>query len=408
MKGYIVAAGEGVRMRPLTTNLPKPLLPIAGKPFLQHLLETLRTGGITDLTVLVGWRGDRIRERFGDGRKYGVKLSYLEQERRLGTADAVGRFEPLADGPFLCVNGDIVLSPEALESLLAQHRRQPGTTVGLAAVEEPRRYGVVRLEQGRIVDLVEKPESPESNLVNAGAYIFHPEIFEAIRKTERSPRGELEVTDSLKLLMARQPIYGSELPGPWVDVARPWELLDANEILMRTLQSRVEGTVDEGATLHGPVVVAREAHVRAGSYIEGPVIIDEEAEVGPNCYLRPSTYIGRRCKVGAACEVKNSIVMDDTKFPHHNYVGDSVIGERCNFGAGTKVANLRLDEQPVPVIVDGEKVSSGRRKLGAIIGDDVKTGINASIDSGSIIGEETFIGLGATVRGTIAPRSRLY
>lgn len=408
MKGYIVAAGEGVRMRPLTTNLPKPLLPIAGKPFLQHLIETLRAAGITELTVLVGWRGDRIRERFGDGQRFGVKLSYLEQEQRLGTADAVRRFEPQADGPFLCINGDVVLSPQALEGLLAKHRREPGTTVGLAAVEEPRRFGVVRLEQGRVVDIVEKPESPESNLVNAGAYIFHPEVFDAIRRTERSPRGELEVTDSLKLLMAEHPIYGYELPGAWIDVARPWELLDANAVLMRDLVPRQEGTVEPGATLRGPVVVARGAHIRSGSYLEGPVIIDEEAEVGPNCYLRPSTYIGRRCKVGAASEVKNSIVMDDTKLPHHNYVGDSVIGERCNFGAGTKVANLRLDEQPVPVIVEGQKISSGRRKFGAIIGDDVKTGINASIDSGSIIGEETFIGLGAVVSGSIAPRSRIY
>jgi NDP-sugar pyrophosphorylase family protein len=156
------------------------------------------------------------------------------------------------------------------------------------------------------------------------------------------------------------------------------------------------------------VQVRKGSVVGPGSVVIGPAIIGEDTEVGPNAYIRPSTYVGAGCKVGNAVEVKNSIVMDGTKIPHLSYVGDSVIGERCNLGAGTKVANLRLDEREVSVIIDGRRTGSGRRKLGVIMGDDVKTGINATIDVGTIIGEEAFIGMGAVVNGTIAPRSKVF
>jgi bifunctional UDP-N-acetylglucosamine pyrophosphorylase/glucosamine-1-phosphate N-acetyltransferase len=130
--------------------------------------------------------------------------------------------------------------------------------------------------------------------------------------------------------------------------------------------------------------------------------------VGPNAYIRPSTYVGNDCKVGSGVEIKNSIIMNCTKVPHLSYVGDSVIGERCNLGAGTKVANLRLDGREVHVVIDGKRTGSGRRKLGVIMGDDVKTGINATIDVGTIIGERSFIGMGAVVRGTVAPGSKVF
>jgi bifunctional UDP-N-acetylglucosamine pyrophosphorylase/glucosamine-1-phosphate N-acetyltransferase len=193
----------------------------------------------------------------------------------------------------------------------------------------------------------------------------------------------------------------------WLDVARPWDLLQANEIVMREMVPEIKGTVEPGVTMKGPVFVDEGAEVMSGSYIIGPVFIGKGCEIGPNCFIRPSTSLGDGCKVGNAVEVKNSIIMNDSKVPHNSYVGDSVIGERCNLGAGTKVANLRLDNRQVRVVVDGQKVDSERRKLGVIMGDDVKTGINVSIDPGTIIGEETFIGPGALASGYILPRSKI-
>ena len=408
MKGFILTAGEGVRMRPLTSNIPKPLLPVAGKPFLEHNIDALKAAGVKDIILLVGWKANRVREHFRDGKAFGVRIEYVEQEERLGTAHAVSMIREKVDEPFFCLYGDVVLTDDSVRGMLDHHRKVKGSVMALASVLDPKRYGCVEVEDGVVRSIVEKPESPPSNLVNAGAYVLDPEIFEAISETRKSVRGEYEITDSFKVLIDRKHIFAHSLAGEWLDVARPWDLIEANRMLMAGLETRLDGEVSERATLQGPVQLGEGSRIEAGSFIVGPAIIGRDTVVGPNAYIRPSTYIGNGCKVGNAVEVKNSIVMDGSKVPHLSYVGDSVIGERCNIGAGTKFANLRLDEREVSVIIDGRKAGSGRRKLGAIVGDDVKTGINATIDAGTIIGEGTFIGMGATVRGTIAPGSKVF
>ncbi|TLZ71127.1 MAG: glucose-1-phosphate thymidylyltransferase [Methanobacteriota archaeon] len=408
MKAWILSAGEGTRMRPLTANLPKPLLPVAGKPFLAHTIEALRGAGIGEIAVLIGWQGRRVKEYFGRGDAFGVKLSYDEQVERLGTAHAIGMAREHVDGDFLSVNGDVVVSTRAVKGLLEFHRKTKGPVMAVAEVEDPAAFGVVELDGDRVVGLEEKPKAPKSKLINAGVYLFPKEIFGLIDRTPKSARGEFEITDTIRLLMADQDVFAYRIPDPWIDVGRPWDLLAANAILMAGLKGRVDGDVAKGATLVGEVVVEAGSKILDGAYLQGPTIIGRESEIGPNCFVRPATTVGRRCKVGNACEVKNSILMDGTHVPHQNYVGDSILGERCNLGAGTKVANLRLDEESVRVPWRGHLIDTGLRKLGVIMGDDVKTGINASIDVGTVIGEETFIGPGAIARGVIAARSRIY
>jgi len=408
VKGYILAAGEGLRMRPLTANIPKPLLPVAGKPFLEHNIDTLKDAGVKEIILLVGWRAHRIREHFGDGKDFGVHIEYIEQEERLGTAHAIGMVKGLVDSAFFCLYGDVVLSKDSVKGMIAHHKKVKGSVMALTTVSDPRRYGAIIVEDGIVKDIIEKPDVPPSNIINAGAYILEPEVFEAIAETKKSPRGEYEVTDSFKLLMKKSHMYTYLMTGEWIDVARPWDLLEANRILMAGLKADVKGEVSDKATVIGNIQVGKGTRILPGSYVIGPAIIGEDCEIGPDAYIRPSTSIGSHCKIGAAVEIKNSIIMDRTNVPHLSYVGDSVIGERCNFGAGTKVANLRLDEKEVQVVVDGVKTGSGRRKLGVIMGDDVKTGVNASIDVGTIIGEGTMIGMGAVARGTIAPKSRIF
>ena len=408
MKAVILAAGEGTRMRPLTANLPKPLLPVAGKPFLRHTLEAVRFTGIREATILVGWQGHRIRERFGRGQDLGLSLDYEEQPERLGTAHAIGQLRHHVDGPFLSINGDVVVSGEALRGLLAHHERTRSAVIALAEVSDARPYGVVEMDGDRVKAIEEKPRSPRSNLINAGIYVFDPGIFPLIDATPKSTRGEYEITDALRVLVAKQDVYGFRLPGEWLDVGRPWDLLRANAALLAPLQGAIHGTVDDRVTFVGEVLVEAGAHVRSGSYVEGPAILGEGAQIGPNCYIRPSTTVGPGAKVGNACEVKNSILMAGTRVPHQSYVGDSILGERCNLGAGAKVANLRLDEANIRVTWRGAQVDTGLRKLGVIMGDDVQVGINASIDAGTIVGEGSFIGPGATVHGNISPRSRIF
>jgi bifunctional UDP-N-acetylglucosamine pyrophosphorylase/glucosamine-1-phosphate N-acetyltransferase len=407
MKAYILAAGEGTRMRPLTANIPKPLLPVAGKPFLLHTLESLKENKITDITILIGWRGRRVREFLGDGSDLGLNIDYEEQERRLGTAHAIGLAKEHVEGPFLSINGDVVLTHNSVKGFISSWKEKKGTMMALAKVTDPKGLGVIEVEDDVVKGIEEKPKRPKSNLINAGMYTFDEGIFELIEKTPKSKRGEFEITDTLLMLMEKENVHGHILSEEWIDVGRPWDLLKANEILLKNIHSETNGKVQKNVVIESGVQIGEGTTVKNGAYVIGPTIIGKNCEIGPNCLIRSSTYIGDGCKVGSASEVKNSIIMDGSNVPHHNYVGDSVIGERCNLGSGTKIANLRLDEKNIKVSFKGQELDTGLRKLGAILGDDVKTGINASIDVGTIIGENVFIGPGAVVKGVIAPNTRI-
>ena len=399
MKAVILAAGEGNRMRPLTHTRPKVMLPIANKPILEHLLIEAREAGVKEFVFIVGYCDEQVRSYFGNGRKWGVDIAYCEQRKQLGTADAIRMVADMLDGVFLVANGDVIVRSEDIGELL----NNGGNTMSVIEVKDTRGLGMVEMKKGKVVHIYEKTQKPPTNIANAGLYLFTPDIFDAIARTEKSPRGEYEITESLQRLMeAGKDIACHELKY-WLDLSYPWDLLPANEALLTGIEPQNLGTVEENVVLRGAVLIGKNSVIKSGSYIVGPVIIGDDCDIGPNCYIRPSTSIGDGCHVGAAVEVKNSIIMKGTKLPHHNYVGDSVIGEQCNLGAGTKIANLRLDKRNI--LVAG--IDTGRRKLGAIIGDHVETGINASINVGSMIGNNTFIGPGAIASGIILPDSKI-
>ncbi len=386
-------------MRPLTSNRPKVMLPIANKPILEHLLIEVREAGVKEFIFIVGYCDEQVRGYFGDGKKWGVKIDYSEQRRQLGTADAIGMVKSMLDGSFLVVNGDIVVNREDVGKLLDAGR----STMSVIEVKDSGGLGIVELSGDKVTGIYEKTQNPPTLMANAGLYLFTTEIFDAVSRTEKSPRGEYEITDSLKLLMDMPDGLHYQLIKSWLDISYPWDLLPVNELMLEGLEAENLGEVEDNVVMKNAVAIGKNSVVKSGSYIVGPVIIGENCDIGPNCYIRPSTAIGDGCHIGAAVEVKNSIIMNGTKIPHHNYIGDSVIGEGCNLGAGTKIANLRLDKKNIHV----HGIDTKRRKLGAIIGDNVETGINASINVGSVIGDNTFIGPGAVVSGVIKPDSKL-
>src|SRR5256886_12734576 len=289
MKAVVLAAGEGTRMRPLTANLPKPLLPVAGKPFLRHSLEALRAAGIKDLAILIGWQGHRIRERFGDGAALDLSIAYEEQGERLGTAHAIGCMRSHVEGAFLSVNGDVVVSGQALSELLAFRVKVRGPVMALAEVPDPSAFGVVEMKDGKVSALAEKTRKPKSHPINAGIYVFDEDIFPLIDATPKSPRGEFEITDTIRLLMAKRDVYGFRLPTEWIDVGRPWDLLRANAALLAPLKGATHGQVDPGATLVGEVLVEAGATVRRGSCNERPAVGGAGTGGRPDRLLRPGT-----------------------------------------------------------------------------------------------------------------------
>jgi len=165
----------------------------------------------------------------------------------------------------------------------------------------------------------------------------------------------------------------------------PWDLFAIQEGLMKNFKTYNKGEIEDNTTIKGPVIIQDHVKIRNGAYIQGPTFIDEHTTIGPNCYIRPYTYIGKQCYVGNAVEVKNSIILDETHIGHLSYVGDSIIGRRCNFGAGTKVANLKFDNSNVKVTIGTKKLDTGRRKLGVIMADNTKTSINLSIMPGTYV-----------------------
>lgn len=408
MKAVVLAAGEGVRLQPVTLTRPKHLIKVGGKPILEHCLRALKTCGIDEIVLVVHYMADAIRDYFGDGQSLGLKVEYVEQKEVLGTGNAVSVVEPFVGDDFLLVYGDLLFTVEAVKKVVSLYEKEkPVVTMAVVPVDNPEGYGIVEVDdEGNVKRIVEKPsrEDASSNLANAGMYVFSKEVFKKVRATSASVRGEWEVTDAISLLLREgKRVLGVEvLSEDWFDVGRPWDLLEANRWVLLRMDHRVCGCVENGAHLVGAVTVARSARVRSGAYIEGPVFIGAGSDVGPNCFVRAFTSIGEGVRIGNGCEVKNSLVMDGVHVGHLSYIGDSIIGEGCNLGAGTVTANLRLDDGSVKMLVNGVVVDSGRRKLGVVLGDGVKSGINALFMPGVKVGCNSWIGPNVVVSRDVA------
>jgi bifunctional UDP-N-acetylglucosamine pyrophosphorylase/glucosamine-1-phosphate N-acetyltransferase len=378
MQTVVLAAGEGTRMRPLTEDRPKPMLPVAGRPLVDHTVSAAVEAGASRIVLVVGYEADAVRAHFDDEIR-GVPVTYAVQTEQRGTADAVRAARPeLADEPFVVLNGDALYDVPSLSALY-----DGGPAVGSYRVDDPSQYGVLAVSDARVTGVVEKPADPPSDLINAGAYAF-PAVARSWLDVGESERGELELTDVLDRACEEFDVRAVPFER-WLDVGRPWELLAANEWKLAELDGRIDGDVSDDAELHGDVVVEEGAEVRSGVVVDGPAYVAAGASVGPNAYLRGATLLCADSKVGHAVEVKNSVLFEGATVGHLSYVGDSVLGRDVNFGAGTKVANLRHDGSDVRMTVKGERTSTGRRKMGVVCGDEVKTAINSSLNAGVVL-----------------------
>jgi len=411
MKAVLLAAGVGERLMPITASRPKPLIKIAGKPILQFCLESAKKAGIDEVIIVTHYMSEAIRSYFNDGERLGLKITYMNQDKLSGTGNAAEVAEPNIDSDFVLIYGDLLFGQDTVKGVLKKFRNgNTAAVVAVVPVDRPENYGMVEQDsEGKVIRIVEKPSVGKvpSNLANAGIYAFSKEVFEEIRRTQASIRGEWELTDAITLLAEEgKTVCTAELnKGDWFDVGRPWDLLDANDWALRRMEHRVLGKVEQGAYLIGPVTVAESARVRSGAYIEGPAFIDEEADIGPNCYIRSGTSLGKRVRVGNAVEIKNSLIMDGTHVGHLSYVGDSVIGEKCNLGAGTIIANLRFDDASIEMMIKDKVVDTGRRKLGVVMGDKVKTGIKSMFMPGVKVGDNAWVGANLVVEQDLPANS---
>jgi len=343
-----------------------------------------------------------------------VKIDYISQIEHLGTAHAVGFAKDfVGEDNFLLMYGDLLTDPKVFEEIIISYKKdQTEGLISLFEVSHPQEYGIISLDSaGYVESITEKPSSDLElgNLANAGIFIFNPLIFKAVEKTEPSVRKELEFTDSMRILIndLNGKIKGYVIKDLfWSDIGLPWHLLDANKFLLNNIKQDIKGKVEENVQIVGDVIIGKNTLVRSGSYIIGPCYIGENSLIGPNAFIRPFTSIGDDCHIGMS-EIKNSLIFSNTSIPHFNYIGDSIICENVNLGAGTKISNLRFDNNNIKMKINEKLIDSGRRKLGAIIGPNSQTGINSSVMCGKKIGEGSVIGAHTIVNEDI-PANTLY
>jgi bifunctional UDP-N-acetylglucosamine pyrophosphorylase/glucosamine-1-phosphate N-acetyltransferase len=332
MQAVILAAGSGTRMRPLSAVTPKPMLPVADRPLVAHVADAAVAAGADELVFVVGYKADHVRAYFGE-RYADTPVSYALQRTPNGTAAAVRAADHLVDGDFAVLNGDSVFDPESVVALFGHD-----AAVAAHRVADPAEYGVLSTVDGVVTGIEEKPDDPRSTLVNAGAYVF-PEAALSALDVPESERGEREITDVLAWLLDRRDVAAVETER-WLDVARPADLLRANELVLADRPTRLTGAVSSGATVEGVVQVAESATVADGATLRGPVFVGRDATVAADATLLGPTVVGATAAVGEATELERTLLLPGAAVGDGVRLSDVLLGPRCEILHDAEVAGV--------------------------------------------------------------------
>ena len=401
----ILAGGVGKRAWPLTATRPKPLLPLPGNEVILSRLAR-QASRVAREVVVVAPPGERS---LFEGLVKGVRV--VEQagyEEGYGSGAAARSVAGIISGAksILVLNGDLVIHDSVIEMVARVASEGRFGVVGARIEAEPGRYGVLVVEGGRLRGIVEKPQAPGRLLVNAGVYLLPGGLLvDALEGLRPSPRGEYELTDAVNTIASRAELIVLEIPDRlWFDVGTWWDYLVASRRVLSWIveegRCKSEGFIDPRAVVHGPICGSG-FRIDAYSVVEGPVWLGEGVEIGPFAHIRPYTILHSGASIGAYVEIKASILLEHVKSRHHAYIGDSVVGEGSNIAAGTVFANLRHDGRSVRSCAGGRVIDTRLKKLGAVLGAWVKTGVNSSISPGSRIGPCTWLEEGAIARHDI-------
>lgn len=325
MKALVLAGGSGTRLRPITHTNAKQLIPIANKPILFYGLEAIREAGIKNVGIVVGDTENEIKEAVGNGSRLGLKVSYIRQEAPLGLAHAVKVSRAyMGQEPFVMYLGDNLIQSGISSFVRAFEKNRPNAQILLARVPHPEQFGVAELRGDRVVRLVEKPKHPRSNLALVGVYMFDKTIFAAVNHLKPSKRGELEITDAIQYLIDCKRLVASHIiTGWWKDTGKLEDMLEANRLMLETLEPRIAGRVDKASRIEGKVVIEKGARIEK-SALRGPVIIGERSRI-VSSYIGPFTSIYHDVLIRAS-EVEHSIILENSSIEDLKPVEDSLIG----------------------------------------------------------------------------------
>jgi len=387
--GVVLAAGEGTRLRPMTHNRPKPMLPAGNRPILEHVLDALVGAGVSELVLVVGYKRDRVQDHVGPTYR-DLPVEYVVQDKQLGSGHALLQARDAVSGPLLVVNGDRIIDEGMTTSVTSVFDGE--TTLGVIRKANPGHYASVDAEAGRVVTLLEDRDEPSFPFVNAGIYAFTDEVFDRLEATPRTD-GILPITDAVVAEIEDGTVHAAEVEGLWADATYPWDLLYLTRRLLE--ERRVNGTEQ-----HPGVFVAPSARIHATATLQAPVVVGEDCEVGAGSVVGPNAALGRNVTVGANATVVDSMVDTDTRVGVASTLVETVTGENVDLGAGTVVSG-----GPGDVILDDRVFRD--RDLGAVFADRVRTGGRVAAEPGTLVGPGARLRAGVTVSGRVGANAEV-
>jgi len=411
MKALVLTAGQGQRLRPLTAKRSKSMLMIAGRPVLQYIIDSLMENGIRDIIIVVGHGREELIDHFQMGGDQDVKIRYVIQHKQEGVENAIltARDELEGEEKFLLVNGDVLVEPKMVSRTLSNHKSMEGdVTMLVTLVSNPEQFGTVKIGSGGVVEkLVEKggPDRYVSNYAVAGVSVFSTDILPLLEKHETMEKAFENFMEGGRKVSAA--VWEKD----WAEFTWPWDILKANRIVMDRQLLGKGSFIAESANVHPSVVIEGSVHIGEGSIIRpnttlrGPIYIGKRVYVGNNSLIRDYSSLCDGVKIGYAVEMRNSMVFERVNVGRMTYLADSIIGADTCIEAGAQLWNWRPGKDPLFLRNDTETVQIPQKKFGAIIGDNVDIGINASIYPATRIGENSIISAGCVITEDIPPAS---
>ena len=353
MKGIILHGGHGTRLRPLTHTGPKQLLPIANKPMSQYCVESLHNAGITDIAIIIGGVGaHKVKEYYGTGKDFGVRLTYIEQDYPKGIAHAIRLCKDfIGNEKFLVFLGDNIIQKNIKNISDEFYRSDSKASILLCKVDNPSRFGIADVKDGKIIKIMEKPKNPPTNLAVAGIYFLTPIIFDVIDRLEPSWRNELEITDALqKLLEEGHKITYNMITDYWKDTGTPEDIINANRAVLENMKPYFRGVKEDGVLINGKVMIDDSTIIKKGAHIEGPVIIGKNCVIESNTHIGPNTSVGDNSKI-SKCKISNSIIMDNCNIDSEIKIVKSIIAYNSEI-----ISNQKNTNEKVLLLGEGTKI----------------------------------------------------
>jgi UDP-N-acetylglucosamine diphosphorylase/glucosamine-1-phosphate N-acetyltransferase len=413
MKALVLTAGEGQRLRPLTSNRSKSMLMIAGRPVLQYILDSLVENGIRDIVMVVGHGREELIDHFQSNGNEEASIKYVIQHKQEGAENAIltAKEDLESEEDFLLVNGDVLVEPEMVTRTLSNHKTTDSDlTLLVTLVSNPEQFGTVKISSNGIVEkLVEKggPDRYVSNYAVAGVSVFNRDALRLLEK-----HGKMEKMFE-ELIGSGQKVSAAVWEKDWAEFTWPWDILNANRIVMdRNLRGK-GSFIAESAEVHPSVVIEGSVHidegviVRPNTTLVGPIYIGKGVYIGNNSLIRDYSSLCDGVRIGYAVEMRNSMVFERVNVGRMTYLADSIIGADTCIEAGAQLWNWRPGGEPLFLESRDERVQIPQRKFGAILGDNVVIGVNASIYPATRIGENSSISAGCVIKEDIAADSEV-